>query len=341
LTNGVYNAGNQLTQFGSSNFTYDANGNMTGDGVNTYTWDARNHLASITGTVSANFQYDPFGRRVTKMLGGTTQYLYDGVNPVEELSGGTPSANLLTGLAADEYFQRADSSGPANFLTEALGSTIAVTGASGNTLVQYTYEPFGNTTIAGSSANPYQYAGRENDGTGLYFYRARFYSPTTGRFISEDPIGLEGGVNFYSYVGNEPTGFSDPFGLCPKQQCIENFLKNNYGNFVGGTVVPDFSLISIGSNFWGYVKSSALTLAVKGALITVPTALSWVATTTGNNLAAYPGMATASADALESGAFWGTTAATAEWVIVPAAVGATAFSTTADLYARWTCRNVQ
>lgn len=127
----------------------------------------------------------------------------------------------------------------------------------------------------------------------------------------------------------------------PKQQCIDNFLKNNYGNFVGSKVVPDFSLISIGTNVWGYAKSSALTLAIKGGLITAPKALSWVASTTGSNLAAYPGMATASADALESGAFWGTSAAIAEWVIAPVAVGATSFSTTADAYARWSCRNVQ
>lgn len=126
-----------------------------------------------------------------------------------------------------------------------------------------------------------------------------------------------------------------------KQQCIDDFLKSNYGNLVGGKVVPDFSLISISTNFLGYAKSSALTLAVKGGLITAPKVLSWVATTTGKNLASYPGMATASADALESGAFWGTTAATAEWAIAPATVGAAAFSTTADAYARWSCRNVQ
>ncbi len=113
----TYNVNNQLTQWKGASLTYDANGNLTGDapfasrmmfrdGTNTYTWNARNQLVSITGGVSASFQYDPFGRRVNKTIVGMTQYLYDGVNPVQELSGTTASANLLTG-GVDEYFQRA------------------------------------------------------------------------------------------------------------------------------------------------------------------------------------------------------------------------------------------
>ena len=82
----------------------------------------------------------------------------------------------------------------------------------GNTLAQYTYDPFGNTTVTGSSANPYQYTGRENDGTGLDYYRGRYYNPSLGRFISEDPIGFGGGINLYAYVGNSPLSFRDPFG---------------------------------------------------------------------------------------------------------------------------------
>ena len=61
--------------------TYDANGNLISDGVNTYTWNARNQLVSISGRVAASFQYDAFGRRVSKTIGGTTQFLYDGLNP--------------------------------------------------------------------------------------------------------------------------------------------------------------------------------------------------------------------------------------------------------------------
>jgi RHS repeat-associated protein len=214
LPNASNNADNQVTQFGPSSFTYDANGNMMSDGSNTYTWDARNQLVSISGHVAASFQYDSFGRRVSKTIGGTTQFLYDGINPVQEISGGTPSANLLTGLVADEYFQRTDISGAANFLTDALGSTLALTNSSGSILAQYTYDPFGNTTVtSGSSTNSYEYTGRENDGTGLIFYRARYYSTAIQRFISEDPVGTVGGINLYAYVGNDVPNQSDPSGL--------------------------------------------------------------------------------------------------------------------------------
>ncbi len=89
-----------------------------------------------------------------------------------------------------------------HYVRGALGSIIALTDDAGVTKTTYTYDPFGNVTITGeASDNPFQYTGRENDGTGLYYYRARYYSPEMQRFISEDPIGLKGGdVNFYRYV---------------------------------------------------------------------------------------------------------------------------------------------
>src|SRR6266704_3380522 len=114
-----YTANNQLTNWKRATLTYGANGNLTSEGTNTYTWNARNQLQSIGGGVSASFQYDPFGRRVSKTIGGTTQYLYDGPNPVQEISGSSASANLLTG-GVDEYFQRTDSAGTRNLLTDVL-----------------------------------------------------------------------------------------------------------------------------------------------------------------------------------------------------------------------------
>jgi RHS repeat-associated protein len=133
---------------------------------------------------------------------------------VQELQSGTPSANLLTGLGIDEYFQRTDSGGAMNFLTDALGSRIALTDSSGAVNTSYAYEPFGNVTISGANANSYQFTGRENDGTGLYFYRARYYSATLQRFISQDPIGFDGGTaNLYQYALGAPTAWVDPLGL--------------------------------------------------------------------------------------------------------------------------------
>jgi RHS repeat-associated protein len=195
---------------------YDANGNVVSSGTDGYTWDARNHLVATPS--GASFQYDPFGRRTAKTISGvTTNFLYDGLNPVQELSGGTPTANLLGGLTVDEHFLRTDSSGPANFLTDPLGSTIALADPTGTIQTQYTYEPFGNATTTGAtSTNPYQFTGRENDGTGLYFNRARYYSPMFGRFISADPDGFFGGsANLYQYGRGDPIGLVDPTGTYP------------------------------------------------------------------------------------------------------------------------------
>ena len=99
LASATYDDANQIATFGGAAFTYDANGNLTSDGVRSYTWNARNELASLTGPVNGSFAYNGFGRRRAKTVGATTtQFLYDGLNPVQELAGGTPTANLLTGL---------------------------------------------------------------------------------------------------------------------------------------------------------------------------------------------------------------------------------------------------
>jgi YD repeat-containing protein len=132
LVSATYDDANQIATFGGTSFSYDDNRNLTGDGVQSFTWNARNELASLTGPVNGSFAYDAFGRRRSKTVGGTTtQFLYDGLNPVQELSGGSPTANLLTGLSIDEYFTRTDASGVRNFLTDALGSTVALADGSG------------------------------------------------------------------------------------------------------------------------------------------------------------------------------------------------------------------
>jgi len=226
LTSVDHNAANQLTQRGAAVLTYDNNGNMTSDGANTYTWNARNQLAAMSGPgLTASFQYDVSGRRVGKSINGSsTNYLYDGANVVQELSGTTPTANLLAG-GVDKFFTRTDATGTRTPLTDALGSTLALADDAGTLQTQYTYDPFGNTASTGqSNANSSKYTGREDDGTGLYYYRARYYSPSLQRFISEDPRGLSGsGTNLYAYVGNDPINLVDPSGLCGVFSFLQNF----------------------------------------------------------------------------------------------------------------------
>jgi RHS repeat-associated protein len=102
--------------------------------------------------------------------------------------------------------------GVSYFLTDHLGTTAALTDATGQIVEQLAYDSFGNST--GSARTRYGYTGRERDpDTGLVYYRSRWYDSQVGRFISEDPIGFKGGdVNLYAYVLNNPANFRDPTG---------------------------------------------------------------------------------------------------------------------------------
>lgn len=222
VTSPVYNANNQLTSWAGSKFTYDANGNLTSDGTNTFTWNARDQLGSMSGGTSASFSYDGVGRRIGKTIAGTTTaFVYDGRNFVQEKNGtgggASVTASLITGLTLDEVYTRMTGSNPsavlAHFLPDANANTIRLLNGSQAVTDSYSYEAYGKTTQTGSSTQSQQYTGRENDGTGLYFYRARYFSPNAARFISEDPIGLNGGANVYAYVGGNPINKRDPEGL--------------------------------------------------------------------------------------------------------------------------------
>jgi len=209
MTSATYDAANELTNWDGTAINYDLNGNMLSDGSNVFTLNARNQVATLN---SVSLQYDAAGRRIQNAAGKS--FLYDGANTSQELSGATVTASLLTG-GIDEIFTRADSAGSFSLLQDALGSTVALMDANGGLTTQYSYDPFGNTTSAGgASSNPLQFTGRENEGNGLYFYRARYYSPVLGRFINEDPLGFAGsGPNFYAYSFNSPINLIDPLGL--------------------------------------------------------------------------------------------------------------------------------
>jgi len=142
--------------------------------------------------------------------------LYDKSNVVQEIASDSSTTTLLTGLGVDETLTRGDASGMNTLLEDALGSTLALANSSGVVQTNYTYQPFGNGTISGAaSTTTAQFTGRENDGSGLYSLRARYYSAVQQRFISEDPLSAAGGVNLYAYAHNRPTTFKDPLGLKP------------------------------------------------------------------------------------------------------------------------------
>jgi RHS repeat-associated protein len=204
-----YDGANRLTGWGGKSISYDANGNITNFGSATYTWNSRNQLTA-TSNGAATFGYDAFGRRVSATVSGvTTSNLYDGQNPAM-----IASSQMLAGAGLDEIYAQISSGGTTSYLRDGLNSTVALTNGSAATTANYSYSPYGDSAGTGTAATPLQYTGRENDGaTGLYYYRARYYSPAMGRFISEDPIGLAGGTNFYAYANGNPINGRDPLGL--------------------------------------------------------------------------------------------------------------------------------
>jgi RHS repeat-associated protein len=146
--------------------------------------------------------------------GQTTGFLYDGAQAIAELRGSAIDTVYHTGLAIDEVLARYAPSGNRTLLTDALMSVIAQANDDRTVGNYYAYSPYGEAlTLGPDEGNSIQYTGRENDGTGLYYYRARYYDPVLKRFISEDPIGLSGGLNTYLYADADPVSKSDPLGL--------------------------------------------------------------------------------------------------------------------------------
>ena len=223
----TFDLNNRETVWNGFALGYDLNGDPTSNAATSpatsYTFDARHRLTKIMQgrTTVGSFAYDSLGRRSSKSIGSiTTSFLYDGLNAVQETQGGTNSA-ILSGLGIDERYARVETAGTRYFLTDALQSTVALTDGTQAIQQTYSYEPYGELSASGSSSNPYQYTGRENDGTGLYFYRARYFSPSLKRFISEDPTGLAAGLNSYSYVTGSPANGNDPMGLESPQYSLQ------------------------------------------------------------------------------------------------------------------------
>jgi len=159
--------------------------------------------------------------------------VYDGANLIEETDlGGNMVARYVFGSGIDEPLAVSRGTSTEFYQADGLGSVTSLSTTAGVVSDSFVYDSFGNViSSTGTFSQPFRYTGREWDSeTGLYDYRARYYDPAIGRFLSEDPIGFKGGFNFYVYVMNEPTTLIDPFGLqSPGQQMAQALSSINPG----------------------------------------------------------------------------------------------------------------
>jgi RHS repeat-associated protein len=197
----------------------------TSSGTTTYTYDYENRLTNVEvdGTMVATYTYDALGQRIGIKDNGTqTWTAYNGnsadANPYADFnSSGGLQTRYLDGLAVDKIYGQTNSSGSTQwYLTDQVDSVVAIASTSA-VLDQITYDPFGNivTQTNATDAVRFGFAGMEYDSTtGLYYDHARYYDAAIGRFTSQDPKGFAAGdTNLYRYVGNDPTGNTDPSGL--------------------------------------------------------------------------------------------------------------------------------
>ena len=220
---------NQYTAAGPASFSYDLNGNLTGDGPNAYVYDVENRLVSASGATTASLRYDPLGRLYETSGGaaGITRFLHDGDELVAEYnSSGIMLRRYVHGTSVDDPMAWFEGTGVADSAAKLIktnhqGSVIALTDWYGNMLGINTYDDYG---IPGTSnLGRFQYTGQAwIPELRMYYYKARIYSPTLGRFLQIDPIGYDDQVNLYAYVGNDPLNSIDPTGKQLTKSCDAN-----------------------------------------------------------------------------------------------------------------------
>jgi RHS repeat-associated protein len=283
-----------------NSFVYDADGNLTskmdGSGavLETLSYDAKSRVTSIaSGGLTDAFAYDAYDYRFAKTdSSGSLVYLLDGENVDAIMAGSQWRARYMRGVVVDEVINgyQYDASGNwtnYTFHHDNLQSVVGLSGHDGSVLQTISYGPFGEklSTTGAANGNCLHYSGREEDSdSGLYYYRARYYDPMTGRFSTEDPKRFAAGVNFYVYAQNNPINANDPFGQDPMHvaagvvgaaggllfQAGSDLYRwqlspfSSYAGAVVGGAVGGVAAVSCGPSCAGAAAAAASNLTVQG-----------------------------------------------------------------------------
>ena len=250
---------NRLLKAGKAEFNYDADGNIVtrtqGDGKSySYQFDAQNRLIQAKGPDGVvTYGYAPNGSRVSRSEGNgaASRFVFDQADEIAMLQGDNRTWTAVFGYGIDKPLAIRSGSKVGYYHPDGLGSTARLTDSGGKALADYQYDEFGAPIHSSSGiVNPFTYTGREWDSVAnSYFYRARFFDPHIGRFLSKDPLGLSQGPVQYAYVANNPVNYVDPTG---RFFGYDDAVVAGGGALVGfGTVfVHDIASGAIVNNKW-------------------------------------------------------------------------------------------